>query len=163
MGNLLKKIYIRITGYSYTHMGRLFLRLFVGIMLAQFGIRQWNYFDETAASFPSVFGMTPDCGLVVMICIEIICSFFIMAGFCTRLMAVPPFIAMIVAESYLLANAGEASYMISWGHPGYVPIMFMGIYFFILLVGPGKISIDYFLSLYFLHSGNKSESELEEV
>ena len=41
--------------------------------------------------------------------------------------------------------------------------MFLGIYFFIFIVGPGKISIDYFLSLHLLHSDNKSESELEEV
>ena len=55
------------------------------------------------------------------------------------------------------------SYMITWAMPGYLPIMFMGIYFFIILVGPGKISIDYFLSLHLLHTDNKSESELEEV
>ena len=41
--------------------------------------------------------------------------------------------------------------------------LFLGIYFFILLVGPGKISVDYFLSLYLLHSNDESESELEEV
>ena len=41
--------------------------------------------------------------------------------------------------------------------------MFLGIYFFILLVGPGKISVDYFLSLHILHSNNQSESQLEEV
>ena len=40
MSNILKTIYIRTTGYSYTNLGRLFLRLFVGIMLMQFGIRQ---------------------------------------------------------------------------------------------------------------------------
>ena len=53
--------------------------------------------------------------------------------------------------------------MITWAMPGYLPVMFMGIYFFIILVGPGKISIDYFLSLHLLHTDNKSESELEEV
>lgn len=161
--NLLKKIYISITGYSYTHMGRLFLRLFVGIMLAQFGMRQWMYFDEAASTFPAVMGMSPESSLALMIFIEIFCSFFIMVGFCTRLMVLPPLISMIMAEYYLLENAHEASYLISWAHPGYVPIMFFGIYFFILLVGPGKISVDYFLSLYFIHSGDKSESELEEV
>ncbi len=86
-----------------------------------------------------------------------------MIGFCTRLMVIPPFIAMILAEHYLLGKTAEASYLISWSQPGYLPIMFMGIYFFILLVGPGKISVDYFLSLHFIHSDNQSESELEEV
>lgn len=163
MTNLVKQIYIRTTGYSYTNMGRLFLRMFVGVMLMQFGLRQWTHFAQESAIFPSVLGMSPETGLIVLIAIEIICSFSIMIGFCTRLMVVPPFIAMIMAEHYLLEVSRQASYMISWNAPGYVPMMFLGIYFFILLVGPGKISVDYFLSLHFIHSDNQSEAELEEV
>ena len=86
-----------------------------------------------------------------------------MLGFCTRLMALPPFLAMMFAEYHLLVTAGGESYDIDWMQTGYLPVMFMGIYFFIMLVGPGKISVDYFLSLHFIHSGNQSESELEEV
>ncbi|MBD5340490.1 MAG: DoxX family protein [Muribaculaceae bacterium] len=164
MMNAFKKIYICTTGYSYTNMGRLFLRLFVGIMLMQFGIKQCYNFDAAASVFPEICGLSSTAGLTVMICIEIICSFFIMCGFMTRIMTVPPFIAMIVAEYYILHDLiKEAPYMLSWAHQGYVPIMFLGIYFFIMLVGPGKISVDYFLSLYFIHSHDHSESELEEV
>ena len=87
-----------------------------------------------------------------------------MAGFMTRIMALPPFFAMMVAEYYILHDlVSEAPYMLSWSQQGYVPVRFMGIYFFIMLVGPGKISVDYFLSLHFIHSNNPSESELEEV
>ena len=163
MTNIFKQIYIRTSGYSYTNMGRLFLRLFVGVMLMQFGLRQWLHFDDASLIFPSSLGMDPATSMTVMIIIEILCSFFIMIGFCTRLMVIPPFIAMILAEHYLLGKTAEASYLTSWSQPGYLPIMFMGIYFFILLVGPGKISVDYFLSLHFIHSDNQSESELEEV
>lgn len=163
MTNIFKQIYICSTGYSYTNMGRLYLRLFVGVMLMQFGIRQIVNFDEACAGFPSVFGMGAECSLIAMIIIEIACSLFIMVGFCTRLMVIPPFVAMSIAEAYLLENAQQATYMISWSHPGYLPIMFTGIFFFILLVGPGKISVDYFLSLHFIHSDDCSESELEEV
>lgn len=162
--NSLKKIYIRTTGYSYTNMGRLFLRLFVGIMMMQFGIRQLSDFEAAKEMFPSIMGLEPTVILIMMITIEIGCSFFIMAGFMTRLMTVPPFIAMIVAEYYILHDlVKEASYTLSWSQQGYVPIMFLGIYFFIMLVGPGKISVDYFLSLHFIHTDNHSESELEEV
>ena len=162
--NQLKKFYIRTTGYSYTNMGRLFLRLFVGIMMMQFGIRQINYFDEAASIFPSVFGIGPEASLILMITIELGCSLFIMAGFITRIMTIPPFLSMVISEYYILHDmVKEASYMLSWSQQGYVPIMFLGIYFFILLVGPGKISVDYFLSLHFIHSDNHSESELEEV
>lgn len=163
MTNIFKQIYIRTTGYSYTNMGRLFLRLFTGVMLLQFGLRQWIHFDDCSVAFPAVAGMDPSTGLVLMILIEVVCSLFIMAGFCTRLMVLPPFVAMIIGEHYLLGLTREASYMISWTNPVYLPVMFMGIFLFILLVGPGKISVDYFLSLHFIHSDNQSESELEEV
>lgn len=164
MMNSVKKLYILTTGYSYTNMGRLFLRLFVGIMLMQFGIRQIAHFDMAESVFPSVCTMTPAAGLTIMICIEVICSVFIMFGFMTRVMSLPPFIAMIVAECYILHDVvKDAPYMLGWTQPGYIPIMFMGIYFFLMLVGPGKISVDYFLSLHFIHSHDHSEAELEEV
>ncbi len=164
MMNSLKKIYIRTTGYSYTNMGRLFLRLFVGIMMMQFGIRQMYNFDAAEAMFPAILGIPPNITLIIMIAIEIGCSLFIMAGFMTRIMTVPPFIAMIIAEYYILHDlVKEAPYMLSWSQQGYVPIMFLGIYFFIMLVGPGKISVDYFLSLHFIHTNDHSEAELEEV
>lgn len=163
MTNIFKQIYIRSTGYSYTNMGRLFLRLFVGVMLLQFGIRQWMNFDAEAPLFPPTLGMDPATSMTVMILIETVCSLFIMAGFCTRLMVLPPALAMIFAENHIISSASLASYQFSWTQPGFLPVMFMGIYFFILLVGPGKISVDYFLSLHFIHSDNQSESELEEV
>lgn len=159
-----KKIYVTTTGYSYTHLGRLFLRLFIGIMLMQFGIRQIGDVDFLEHSFPSVFGIGSEASLWTMIVIEIGCSLFIMAGFLTRIMILPPFIAMTIAEYYLLHDMVKtASYQLSWEQPGYLPIMFLGIYFFLILVGPGKISVDYFLSLHLLHSSDHSEDELEEV
>lgn len=164
LSKFIKRLYFRVTGYSYTNLGRLFLRLFVGIMLMQFGIRQLVHFYEMNDVFPPVLGMSSHTTLVVMICIELICSLFIMLGFLTRLMIVPPFIAMTLAEYHLLHNyVAQASYLLDWQHQGYVPIMFLGIYFFLILVGPGKISVDYFLSLHIIHTENKSEAELEEV
>ena len=164
LSKFIKRTYFKVTGYSYTNLGRLFLRLFVGLMLMQFGMRQINNFDALKFVFPDILGMGSHASLVVMICIEIVCSAFIMFGFLTRLMIIPPFVAMILAEYHLLNYyIKEAPYMIDWQQPGYLPIMFMGIYMFLLLVGPGKISVDYFLSLHIIHTENKSEGELEEV
>lgn len=162
--NAIKRFYILSTGYSYTNMGRLFLRLFVGIMMMQFGIRQMINFKASTAMFPHVLGMTPEVSNIVMIVIAVASSLFIMSGFLTRVMALVAFLAMLIAEIYLLTGMPvESSYMLTWMQPGYLPMMFMGIYFFIMLVGPGKISIDYFLSLHIIHSDNHSEAELEEV
>lgn len=164
LSRFLKRFYFRATGYSYTNLGRLFLRIFVGIMLMQFGIRQIAHFYEMRDLFPQVLGMSSELSLIIMIGIELVCSIFIMFGFLTRLMILPPFIAMILAEYHLLHDyVSEAAYLLDWQQQGYLPIMFLGIYFFLILVGPGKISVDYFLSLHIIHTENKSEAELEEV
>lgn len=164
ISKMIKRSYFRVTGYSYTNLGRLFLRLFVGIMLMQFGVRQIAHFYEMREVFPSVLGMGSETSLVVMICVEVICSLFVMFGFLTRMMILPPFIAMVIAEYHLLHDlVPDEAYQLDWAQQGYLPIMFLGIYFFLLLVGPGKISVDYFLSLHIIHTENKSEGELEEV
>ncbi|MDE5885956.1 MAG: DoxX family protein [Muribaculaceae bacterium] len=164
LSKFIKRTYFRFTGYSYTNLGRLFLRIFVGIMLMQFGVRQIAHFYELKTIFPSVLGFGSEWSLIIMTAIEIICSMFIMFGFLTRFMTIPPIVSMLIAEYYLLHDyVAEASYLLDWQQQGYLPIMFLGIYFFILLVGPGKISVDYFLSLHIIHSENKSEGELEEV
>lgn len=164
---LLNKIalfYVRSTGHSYTNLGRLFLRLFVGIMMLSFCIRQIAHFYELHDVFPGVLGMTHETALIVMTAIEGICSLFIMAGFLTRMMILPPFISMLVAEIYLIKDyVHEATYLLTWQQEGYLPVMFMAIFFFLLLVGPGKISVDYFLSLHILHTHDQNEEELEEV
>ncbi len=162
--NIFKKFYILSSGYSYTNMGRLFLRLFVGIMLMQFGIRQISALESPTINFPHVLGLGSEASMILMIAIEIGCSLFIMAGFLTRLMTLPPLVAMIIAEYYLLNNAvSTETWMLNWWQLGYLPIMFAAIYFFLILVGPGKISVDYFLSLHFIHQHNHSETDLEEV
>lgn len=161
---LLKRLYIWSTGYSYSNLGRLFLRLFVGLMLVQFGVRQLLHFYEIRDVFPAVLGMSSEASLIAMIVIELVCSLFVMFGFLTRLMLLPPFVAMCIAEYHLLHDYVHiAPYLLDWQQQGYLPVMFLGIFFFLMLSGPGKISVDYFLSLHFIHSDNGSETELEEV
>lgn len=160
-----KRFYLRTTGYSYTNMGRLFLRLFVGFMLFQFGLRQINDAASLMPDFPEVWGIPSDVSFTLMVSIELICAVFIMCGFLTRIICIPPFIAMLAAEYYLLSQHVQlAPYELSWQQPGYLPIMFMGIFFFIILVGPGKLSVDYVLSLYIIQKENCNEdAELEQM
>ena len=45
-----------------------------------------------------------------------------------------------------------------------LPIMLIGIYLYILLAGPGKISLDYFISLFLIsRQGKSGDEELEDV
>lgn len=159
----IKRFMLKSTGYSYPNMGRLFMRLFIGIMLMQFALRQLADYQTACATFPAVLGMDSGCSLTVMVTVEILCSLCIMFGLCTRIMCVPPFIAMVVAEVYLRSHQAVASDLAPWQQQNYLPVMFMGIYFFLFLVGPGKISIDYLLSLRIIHSEDCNEDEELEI
>lgn len=154
------------TGYTYSNMARLFLRLFVGVMFMQFGIRHLVHFTQMSHTFPTVLGLSSETSLIIMIAIEIICSLFIMVGFLTRLAIIPPVLTMIFAEYYILHDllGYTSAYGIDSTEPGYLPIMFIGIYLFLLLAGPGKISLDYFISIFIISREGKNENdELEEV
>lgn len=165
MKRKLRKIFIVGAYRSYGNLARLFMRLFAGFMFMQFGIRQianFNYFESV---FPDVLGMGAGVSLVVVITIEMFFSALVIFGFCTRIAAIPPIVSMIVAEYYVLTRnmpalpdlpGNDCAQLMSL-QPGYVPIMFLGMFFFILLAGPGKVSVDYLVSLYFTNKENLNE------
>lgn len=164
--DIASRLFLRFTGYTYSNMARLFLRLFVGVMFMQFGIRHLVNFSELSSQFPTVIGISSETSLILMIIIELVCSLLIMVGFMTRLSTIPPIIAMVAAEYYILHDLlpHSLAYGLSWDQPGYLPIMFIGIYLFILLAGPGKISLDYFISLFIIsRQGRDEQEELDEV
>lgn len=161
------KLYLRFSGFAYTNMARLFMRLFVGVMFLQFGIRHFVHYSELCTDFPTLLGLSSTACLDIMITIELVCSVLIMVGFLTRLATIPAVLSMIAAEVYILKDLLPHTTTI-WGidstQPGYLPIMFIGIFLFILLAGPGKISVDYFLSIFIIsRQGKNEEEELEEV
>ncbi|MDE5838108.1 MAG: DoxX family protein [Paramuribaculum sp.] len=163
---LVAATFVKCTGFTYSNMARLFIRLFVGVMFMQFGIRHLVSYDSIADSFPTVFNWQSQTCLILMIIIELVCSLFIMVGFLTRLSVIPPIITMIAAEYYIINKL--VPQLSVWGldatDPGYLPIMFIGIYLYILLAGPGKISLDYFISIFLISRDGKDEKEeLEEV
>ena len=157
MNNKLRKLIIVGAYRSYGNLGRLFMRLFAGILFLQFGIRQMMHYDYFATVFPSLWGMSGEMVLDLMIIIELLFSILVIFGFLTRLAAIPPMVSMIIAE-FVLFQGGLAdlsqlttvdSVVFASMPIGYVPLMFMGLFFFIVLAGPGKVSVDYLLALYF--------------
>ena len=160
------RMFLRFTGYTYSNLARLFMRLFVGIMFFQFGVRHWANYSELCNSFPTLFDLSPQFCLTLMIVIEIGCSTLIMLGLLMRLSTIPPILTMIAAEYYILHDMlpDVSIYGLDSVEPGYLPIMFIGIYFYLLLAGPGKISLDYMISLNIINrQGRREEEELEEV
>ncbi|MDE7152715.1 MAG: DoxX family protein, partial [Candidatus Amulumruptor sp.] len=100
--DLLSRLFLKFTGYSYSNLGRLYMRLFVGVMFLQFGIRQLVNYHAMSVDFPSVFGWSSTTCLTLMIIIELTCSLCIMVGFLTRLAVIPSIVSMIASEWYIL-------------------------------------------------------------
>ncbi len=162
----LRRIFVAETARSYGNLSRFFIRVFAGIMFLQFGIRQVANFDFFVRCFPDLLGLGSETTLIVMITIELLFSTFLIFGFLTRLSTILPIVSMAVAEYHIMANdlievinslpSGEITLMYSL-QLGYVPMLFVGMFVFILLAGPGKISVDYLLSLYFTNKENLNE------
>ena len=143
--NLLKKLFFYSAGHTYSNLSRLFLRLFTGVMFLQLCIRQMLHFDEIVPTFQGF--------------LELLCATFIILGLLTRLAVLPPMIIMCIAEELLLSSSTSGAVTLFSFQPGY-PVMFLGVFCFILLAGPGKISLDYIIGVHLIE--NKEDNETLE-
>lgn len=143
-----KNLFLYSVGHTYSNLSRLFLRLFTGIMFLQLCIRQLLNFDEIAHAYGSIMGMSPETALTILVVIELLCAVCIMLGLLTRLAVLFPLCLMLVAENVILAAPTDVANQLFNFQPGY-PVMFIGIFVFMLLSGPGKISLDYIIAAHF--------------
>lgn len=139
-----KRLFLFCTGYTYANLSRLFLRLFTGVMFLQLCVEQTLRFNSLAANFDGLLGMSPETSVTLLLIVELICAAFIILGFLTRIAVLPPLCMMLAAES-VVVSSGEVSNLLFSFDPGY-PVMFIGVFLYILLAGPGKISVDFIIS-----------------
>jgi putative oxidoreductase len=151
MTGFFKNLFLYSVGHTYSNLSRLFLRLFTGIMFLQLCIRQMLNFDEIVHSFNGFMGLSPDGAMTLLVVIELLCAVFIMLGFLTRLAVLFPLGLMLVAERVILSSQTAVPDQLFNFQPGY-PVMFIGIFVFLLLSGPGKISLDYIIAAHFTES-----------
>lgn len=145
--------------HTYSNLSRLFLRLFTGIMFLQMGVRQMTHLGDFAQSS---MGSASESTLVTIVVVEIVCAVFIILGLFTRLTLIPSIGIMIYAEVAMMSasSASTAGQMFIF-EPGY-PIMFLGIFAYMLLAGPGKISLDYLFAIHTISEKDDEESEVLE-
>jgi putative oxidoreductase len=93
-------------------------------------------------------GMSPETSMIVLVIVELLCAVCIMLGFLTRLAVLFPMGLMLVAENLIMSPPDTATDQFFNFAPGY-PLMFIGIFVFMLLAGPGKISLDYIIAAHF--------------
>jgi len=151
-----KQLFLYSAGHTYSNLSRLFLRLFTGIMFLQLCIRQMLNFDEIVPTFDGLLGLSPEGSVSLLLAIELVSATFIIVGLLTRLAVLFPLGLMLVAEDVILSSQGPAASQLFNFQPGY-PVMFIGIFIFMLLAGPGKISLDYIIAAHFTENGEEEQ------
>ena len=86
-------------------LGILLLRIIFGCFFVYYGYQKLVSFNEYAPNFPDYIGVGATTSLILVIFAELICGFFVLIGFLTRLSIIPIFITMIVA--YFMAHAQD--------------------------------------------------------
>ena len=156
MTNFFKNLFLYSVGHTYSNLSRLFLRLFTGIMFLQLCIRQMLNFDQIVPTFNGFMGLSPEASVTALVIIEMLCAVCIMLGLLTRLAVLFPLGLMLVAEDVIMSSQASVSDQLFNFQPGY-PVMFIGIFIYMLLAGPGKISLDYIIAAHFTENSVEEE------
>ena len=156
MTNFFKNLFLYSVGHTYSNLSRLFLRLFTGIMFLQLCIRQMLNFDQIVPTFNGFMGLSPEASVTALVIVEMLCAVCIMLGLLTRLAVLFPLGLMLVAEDVIMSSQALVSDQLFNFQPGY-PVMFIGIFIYMLLAGPGKISLDYIIAAHFTENSVEEE------
>ena len=112
----------------------LILRLGFGILMIPHGYAKFVSFGEKQNDFMDFMGLGPATSLVLAIFAELVCSALLVLGLFTRAATIPLIVTAIVIT--FLAHDGDV-----FGK-GYGGFSYLLVYIVILLVGPGKFSVD---------------------
>jgi putative oxidoreductase len=112
----------------------LLLRLTLGILMMMHGYDKLIHFAQYKNEFMNFMGIGSTASLALTVFSEFFCSLFLILGLFTRLAAIPLVITMCVI--LFIAQKGDI-----FGK-GEIAGLYLAGYLVLLLVGPGKISVD---------------------
>ena len=156
MTGFFKNLFLFSVGHTYSNLSRLFLRLFTGIMFLQLCIRQLLNFDAIVSSHQGIMGLSPESTITMLLVIELLCAGCIIFGLLTRLAVLFPLGLMLVVENVTMTSGESITNSLFNFQPGY-PVMFIGIFVYLLLAGPGKISLDYIIAAHFTETSDEEQ------
>ena len=128
------------TGYSASafNLALFILRVGAGILMVHHGYDKLVKFNEYSPKFMPFLGMNSTFSLALVVFAEFFCCIFVMLGLFTRFacifLLISTFVAVSEAHKYDILGKGEHA------------SLFFIIYFTILIIGPGKISVDGLIS-----------------
>lgn len=112
----------------------LLLRLCFGLLMMNHGYDKLVHFADQHKTFMSFLGLGSTISYALVVFAEFFCALFIVLGLFTRLSCIPLIIAMGVA----LFKAHNGDILGEGEHAA----LYLGAYLVLLMVGPGKISVD---------------------
>ena len=112
----------------------LLLRFGVGVLMINHGYDKLIHFSAMKADFMNFLGLGNSISLTMVVFAEFFCSLFLIIGLFTRLSVIPLIITMAVA--LFMVFKGDV-----FGK-GELPALYLAAYIVLLLLGPGKISVD---------------------
>jgi len=112
----------------------LILRLTLGIVMVYYGYKLMSHFGENKAHGTSILGMSREVSLLLMIFVKLACGLLLVLGLFSRIAALLIFLYMGYAlySQYHLDVFGSGTFA----------MVFFGGSLVLLLLGPGKYSID---------------------
>jgi putative oxidoreductase len=112
----------------------LLLRLVFGILIMNHGYDKLIHFGERHNSFMNFMGIGSTVSLALVIFAELFCGLFVIIGLFTRLTVIPIIIVLVVAvfKAHHGAVFGDAQ----------AATLYLGAFTVLLLVGPGRVSVD---------------------
>lgn len=112
----------------------LLLRVGVGVLMMYHGYGKLTGFGEMQNKFMNFMGIGQTASLALVVFAEFFCSLFLILGLFTRMATIPLIITMGVAlvKAHKTEIFGE----------GEMAALYLVIYLVLLLLGPGKISVD---------------------
>jgi putative oxidoreductase len=123
----------RYTAWSF-NLAMFLLRLTLGALMIPHGFDKMVNFKEYSRDFMNFLGMGGTFSLALAVFAEFFCSLFLVMGLFTRLTVIPLIVTMLVAV--FKAHDGA---VFGDGEHG---MLFLAGFVVILLVGPGKASVD---------------------
>ncbi|MBO9202695.1 MULTISPECIES: DoxX family protein [Niastella] len=103
------------------------------LLLMNHGIDKLKHFAEKQSSFPDPLHIGHMPTLMLALFAEVFCTVFIVLGLFTRIMAIP--VVINFAVIVFIVNKGYTG-------PAETGVLYLAAFFSVLLMGPGKYSID---------------------
>jgi putative oxidoreductase len=132
----------RFTSTRYTHGGVQFsllvLRVGLGLMMLTHGWPKLMHFSRMSHGFSDPLHLTSEISLALVVFAEVFCAVLLILGFYTRAFVIPLLIEMGVI--IFMIHQGDG-----FGRQELAVHFFLG-FLVILILGPGKISLDGLIS-----------------